>query len=178
VITQQPNFVIRRYNAAVDLPFLNKIEAECFPPQYRWSEDILGIVLADCDVWVSLHRVMAEDGVTVEERILGFIAAEESRARMYRGGVSVPVKNTHICSVDVTPAFRGQGIASAMMEEVEKFYREKGFVEAWLEVQVDNPAQILYFKRGYRVCKFKEHYYEDKTPCIVMKKTLWNTSVS
>lgn len=50
----------------------------------------------------------------------------------------------YIDEVDVKPDFRGQGIATAMLQEAFAFGREQGLHEAWLGTEPENPANYLY----------------------------------
>jgi ribosomal protein S18 acetylase RimI-like enzyme len=59
-----------------------------------------------------------------------------------------PLVNIH--DVAVLPAYRGKGVAQAMMAEVERIARERGCCKLTLEVLSGNRgAQQLYRKLGY-----------------------------
>ena len=55
----------------------------------------------------------------------------------------------YVDEVGVTPAFRRQGIARAMLDAVFVLGRKLGCEEAWVGTEVDNvPARRLYEERG------------------------------
>ncbi len=59
----------------------------------------------------------------------------------------------------VRPAWRGRGIARAMVAEGMRFLREKGMVEARLTVAAQNESALgLYRGLGYRVTQERRHY--------------------
>jgi ribosomal protein S18 acetylase RimI-like enzyme len=53
------------------------------------------------------------------------------------------------------------------MEAAELYYAKK-VKKLKLEVHVDNPAQLLYFNRGYRVTGFRHRYYANGSNAITM----------
>ncbi|WP_211277777.1 GNAT family N-acetyltransferase [Couchioplanes caeruleus] len=54
-----------------------------------------------------------------------------------------------IVQVGVVPAARGRGLGSALVTEVLRRMRAGGADEAWLDVNVDNPAGRLYRRLGF-----------------------------
>jgi ribosomal protein S18 acetylase RimI-like enzyme len=54
-----------------------------------------------------------------------------------------------IVQVGVVPAARGRGLGGALMCEALRRMRRDGEVEAWLDVNVDNPAVGLYRRLGF-----------------------------
>ena len=73
-------------------------------------------------------------------------------------------------TVNIPNAYRRRGIASKLVAACEKDARKRGFSEIKLDVWTDNPAQLLYFQLGYRVCGFKRNYYRLRTHAISMSK--------
>ena len=69
----------------------------------------------------------------------------------------------------VRPDFQGQGIGTSLLKEIEKYYTK----EINLYVNVDNPAQKLYFDNGYRVKKVLKDIY-DGGDALHMRKKLNN----
>ena len=56
-----------------------------------------------------------------------------------------------IANVAVDPAFRGQGIAKALIEHALRFSRQSGVREAWLQVKRDNEVAIrMYEQFGFQ----------------------------
>ena len=116
---------------------------------FQWQRRDLAIALIDSDIWI------AEDG-----GIIGYILTE-SKAVTF-----------HIISLAVDPEHQRKGVATQLIHEVESYYKESKCKKVKLEVHTDNPAQVLYFKLGYRVTGFKKKYYSDGSSAIAMCKEL------
>jgi len=140
--------VTKRYTDE-DIPTLYRLEELCFSRSLLWTKKDFPGALKKSDVYLA-----REKGV-----IVGFLLAEEQH------------KEGYIATIDVHPDHRGKGIATLLIKEVEKDYKKK-YKEMKLHVNVDNQAQTLYFKLGYRVKAVKEHYYADKTSALKMVKKL------
>ena len=54
-----------------------------------------------------------------------------------------------IVQVGVVPAARGRGLGGALVTEALRRMRADGATQAWLDVNVDNPAVLLYRKLGF-----------------------------
>ena len=54
-----------------------------------------------------------------------------------------------IVQVGVTPAARGRGLGAALVREALGRMQAAGATEAWLDVNVDNPARRLYERLGF-----------------------------
>jgi ribosomal-protein-alanine N-acetyltransferase len=66
----------------------------------------------------------------------------------------------HTLTIDVDPAARRRGVATALMAELHRLFRAKGAVRAVLEVAVDNrPARRLFKKLGYTEIDILRDYY-------------------
>jgi mycothiol synthase len=63
-----------------------------------------------------------------------------------------------IVQVGVVPAARGRGLGAALVCEALTRMRAAGAVEAWLDVNVDNPASRLYRRLGFRVMGRRARY--------------------
>ena len=62
-----------------------------------------------------------------------------------------------VSNVCVDPKYRGQGIASRMLHEIERLQRKKGVWGAYLQVRTENPKTVaLYKKSGYRITDLRE----------------------
>lgn len=76
----------------------------------------------------------------------------------------------YIWSIATDPAYRGKGLATALIKEFEKHYLAQGYERSWLNVKVTNPAQKLYFDLGYRVSSFEPNLYGPHDHGLVMRK--------
>ncbi|WP_439558069.1 GNAT family N-acetyltransferase [Dyadobacter sp.] len=71
----------------------------------------------------------------------------------------------------IKPAFRGRGIASAIVQELEKWGLELGYTSAFLETGKGQPQAIqLYQKLGYeQITDFLEYEVSDYSVCMRKK---------
>lgn len=105
------------------------------------------------------------DGFLVAEyngRIIGFII-----------GVLTSTDSARILMIGVSPKYRGKGIASKLMEELLKEFRERDIIYVELEVPTDNKTAIsLYHKHGFKIIEHIQHFYQDGRDAYVMRKLL------
>ncbi len=79
----------------------------------------------------------------------------------------------HVISVAVLPEYRMNGIATALVNEVEKAIAELGCEEVYLEVRTTNtPAIRLYQRLNFDTTRTIAHYYFDGSDANVMAKEL------
>jgi ribosomal-protein-alanine N-acetyltransferase len=80
----------------------------------------------------------------------------------------------HILKIAVSPAWRGKGIATGLLNRCLKRGIEQGATSAHLEVRPTNiPAVGLYEKLGFEVVGRRHNYYSDsKEDALVMIKNL------
>ena len=72
----------------------------------------------------------------------------------------------------VHPDFRGQGIATAILNELERWATELQYTNCILETGTNNPNAIqLYYKAGYSVIPSYDQY-ENVTTSICLGKTI------
>jgi ribosomal protein S18 acetylase RimI-like enzyme len=137
-----------------ELPALYKIERECFDPEFRWSEPMfvkaLQAAREQSHVWIAM----------VSGRIAGYLLAGDENGKVL------------IETANVARAHRRKGIATKLIAACERDMRKRGYTEVKLEVWTENPAMILYFNLGYRVCGFKKDYYRPHTHAVSMIKKL------
>lgn len=137
-----------------DLPLMYEIERECFTRGFQWGRSVFGEMFLSAskknNVWVA-----EEDG-----KIVGFLLAGERGNRGYIETVNIP------------KSARRRGIASELIKVCEREFQKRGRTEVVLEVHVENPAQLLYFRLGYRVTAFRRHYYKPHCHALTMTKKL------
>ena len=79
----------------------------------------------------------------------------------------------HVNKIAVAPAFRRQGVASALMDEVFAFAHRVDAVEMYLEVRVSNRrAQAFYAGLGFSETGRRARYYFDGEDALVMVRKL------
>ncbi|GAA1809515.1 ribosomal protein S18-alanine N-acetyltransferase [Nesterenkonia flava] len=76
-------------------------------------------------------------------------------------------------TIAVAPEAQGQGLGSALLEEIETEARRRGAEDLLLEVREDNPgAQRLYLRVGFEQIHRRPHYYPDGGDALIMRKHL------
>jgi [ribosomal protein S18]-alanine N-acetyltransferase len=79
----------------------------------------------------------------------------------------------HIITIDVRESARRSGIGSELMATAEKRLRHAGCRSIFLEVAVDNPKAIAFYKRhGFTVLKTLPRYYQNSVDAFLMGKRL------
>ena len=139
-----------------DFDAVQEIENECFKEPYSTQE----LKYEFEENPVNKIIVAEKDG-----KVVGFI------------DFLVTFNSATIMQVAVTKDFRGRGIATQLLAEMEKSFPEQldDLVEnITLEVRVSNqPAVNLYTKNGYKIVVVKSHYYKDGENAIYMIKRLY-----
>jgi ribosomal-protein-alanine N-acetyltransferase len=83
------------------------------------------------------------------------------------------VKLGHIVTIDVIPKYRRKGIATKLLQKVEKEFQNTGVKTSYLEVRDDNvAARRLYQKLGYREVGVLKDYYSRGGDGIRLEKNL------
>jgi ribosomal-protein-alanine N-acetyltransferase len=84
------------------------------------------------------------------------------------------VDELHILKIAVTPAWRGQGVATWLLSRCFELGAERGADSACLEVRPSNiPAHRLYQKLGFAVNGRRKNYYADtKEDALLMTRNL------
>lgn len=76
-------------------------------------------------------------------------------------------------SIAVAPAFRGRGLARAMLAEAVKRAKADGFHFVNLEVSEINEAAVkLYLDEGFEVFGERRAYYKDGSKALLMRKAV------
>lgn len=151
------------------------------------------IALATVEDAALVHRLMWEafaeyDGVlepptgALAESVADVAAgiAAGGALLVWRGEVAVgsarfEVKhgNLYIGRVSVPPAYRGQGLARAMMDFLEEHGRRLGLPEAEVGVRRNLPGNIaLYERLGYRIVREEPHPRGPAYTSVTMTKRL------
>lgn len=129
------------------------IERETF--SLPWDEDaIRGELENPLALWLVAG---GEDGT-----VLGYVGSQTC------------FEDADILNVCVAPAARRQGIAAALMTELEARLAPKGAERITLEVRASNlPAIRLYEKLGYTQVGLRRNYYEKpREDALILQKEL------
>ena len=130
------------------LAALAEIERACF--HAPWSENMLREELGK-----GIFLVAEQDG-----RTAGYV------------GCQTVLDEGYITNVAVSPDFRRQGIARALIEALLAKARENGLAFVTLEVRESNlAARRLYEKNGFEIVGKRKNYYEKPAEdAILMSK--------
>ena len=138
-----------------DFDEVQKIENECFKEPYS-TEDLH----YEFEKNPVNKIIVAED----EGKVIGFI------------DFLITFNSSTIMQVAVTNEYRGKGIATHLMSEMENSFPKNidDLVETiTLEVRESNvAAKNLYLKNGYEIVVIKKNYYKDGENAIYMVKRL------
>jgi ribosomal-protein-alanine N-acetyltransferase len=126
-----------------DLDRLYEIETECFAEEAFTKAQVAQLLRGYSSIGLIAR---------VEEQIVGFVIGD-----IYVDG---KVLQGHICTIEVLPKFRRQGIGEKLLQEIEEIFRQKMVKASALEVREDNvPAIAFYRKLGYdKIGRLKNYY--------------------
>lgn len=137
---------LRPYNRQ-DLPLLFAVEALCFAPPFRFSQQTL-LALAEGD---SSFTWIAEDG----DQVAGFAIVELVTTS------SVP--HGYLQTIDIAPEYRRRGVAAKLLDCVESQMVQAGARVMKLHVSTRNhPAITMYEHHGYSRLSIEERFYGSK----------------
>ena len=144
-----------RFVKPEDFETVLKIENECFLEPY--TRDQLKYEFEENPV----NKIIVAES---DGEVVGFI------------DYLITFNSATIMQIAVTSKFRGQGIATRLLTEMEQSFPKEidDLVESvTLEVRVSNkPATELYLKNGYKIVVVKSKYYKDGEDAIYMVKRL------
>ena len=134
-----------------DLPSVLAIEGRCFPDP--WSEGVFRSALGDeLSLW---------------------LAAEKDGFLMGYAGMQAVLDEGYIDNVAVDPAYRRQGVASALLTAIIEESRRRALRFLSLEVRAGNVGAIaLYASFGFAaVGRRKGYYLRPPEDALIMTKT-------
>jgi ribosomal-protein-alanine N-acetyltransferase len=147
-----------RSHTPEDLESLYQIDQLCYEPEIAYSRPEIKAYLrfpgAEC--------VISETG---RGKIAGFCLAAYEKPLGY------------VITMDVAPRYRRQGVAQALLEEIEQRLAVQNVREVWLETATDNePAIAFWQKHGYRKGGVRKGYYPGGRDAYTMRKALGSPS--
>ena len=139
---------IRKANAS-DVSNLHALEREIFTPEnFPLSRASLSYHVKNNLIYVA----------EIEGEIAGYILALVKR------------RHAKLYSLGVNSLYRGQNVASKLLETIIFELLHMGFKHIFLEVRTDNETAIaLYKKFGFNVKKTLEAFYLDKRDAYLME---------
>jgi len=153
-----------------DFEILYRIDHACYAPEVAYSRAdmraYLGFGGSECVV----AQIESDPGDGSSESgetnppnsgIVGFCICA------HRG------KDGYIVTMDVLEEYRRRGIATALLNEIEKRLRDQGIQRVALETATDNRAGVAFWQRhGYRTRGIRKGYYPGGGDAYAMTKTL------
>ena len=134
-----------------DIPQIGQIETLCF--SMPWTAEQLAGQMKDAQ-----HEFIA--------------AADESGTVLGYVGMMFVLDEGYLSNVAVSPKYRRQGIADALIERLDELCSGHGLAFVSLEVRAGNdPAIALYEKHGFARAGLRKNYYErPREDAIIMTK--------
>ena len=138
---------------------LAQLEEECFSEPWSLEAIRESIAMTEEKNPGYYYRFLAAD---CDGKTVGYVCACNTLGEI------------NIANVSVTEDHRSQGIATMLMEELERRAVEKGASAIFLEVRVSNNRALgLYRKRGFEIQSILPDFYrKPKENGFLMKKTL------
>lgn len=115
----------------------------------------------------------SEEGILEAYRLgTKFFIAENSKQLLGYIGIKAVIDEGYITNVAVYPQYRGIGVATALINKVFDFAKEKGLSFASLEVRASNTAAVsLYEKTGFKEeGRRKDFYRLPREDALIMTK--------
>ena len=137
------------------------------PLEQRHIKDIASLeALCFSEPW-------SEEGILEAYRLgTKFFIAENSKQLMGYIGIKAVIDEGYITNVAVYPQYRGIGVATALINKVFDFAKEKGLSFVSLEVRASNTAAVsLYEKTGFKEeGRRKDFYRLPREDALIMTK--------
>jgi ribosomal-protein-alanine N-acetyltransferase len=135
-----------------DAPACTALDQRCFAPHIAYDAPIFEDLCRTAAV-----MIIAES----DDRMVGFVAAD-----------AAPDAPTGlIITVDVDPAWRGQGIGTALLRAAHEQLRAAGVTTVYLHVAVEQrDAQRLYKRLGYSTVGRLRDYYGPTLDAFLMAR--------
>jgi ribosomal-protein-alanine N-acetyltransferase len=151
---------IREFRAD-DFDELWRIDQDCFAPGVSYTRAELQHYIKSPGAF-TLIATGALAPADEAAPIHGFIIAQKSARR-----------NGHIITIDVREQARRAGVGSLLMQGAEENLRAGGCRVILLEVAVDNPKALAFYKRHrFNTLKTIPRYYQGSVDALLMGKRL------
>ena len=152
-MTGEPQEIRIRHFSIADLPRVLEIEPASFRMVDAWSKPIFRKWYRKCpDLFI-----VAE----ISGTIAGYMCT------------SIEQKTGEIESIAVDPAFRRQGVASALMDYTLREMQASGITTVELQVRTTNTGGIRFWQNaGFSPSGILPNFYDDGAEALQMKKSL------
>jgi ribosomal protein S18 acetylase RimI-like enzyme len=153
---------ITGYNHREDFDRVMQINDACYNGVYRPPRETVADMVSVSDVFVA--RVNEKDfshsfpeDLPDEDFVVGFAIVRN-------------VIQPYIWNIAVDPAYQRRGVAGNLLREIICRYTLEKCTEIRLHVNVQNPAQKLYFDYGFRIIDLEEEYFKPDDGLIMRRK--------
>ena len=137
-----------------DLDRIVQVEAACF--SVPWSPGAFRSLVGRPRV----HLLVAELN-RISEVVGGTTVSTESSRIVGHGILWRAADEAELANLAVAPAFRGQGVAGALLDRLTDEASAAGVTSVFLEVRTSNEAALaLYVGRGFHQVGVWRHYYD------------------
>jgi ribosomal protein S18 acetylase RimI-like enzyme len=145
---------ITGYKHKEDLERMMEINDSCYAGIYCPPRNIMVDNLLVSDVFVAraLEHVNPEI-------IVGFAIVRDQE--------HVPA---YIWNIAVDPAYQGRGVGGNLLREIIKKYTLAKRMGISLHVNVENPAQKLYYDYGFRVTSYVKDYFKPDDGLYMLRR--------
>ena len=137
-----------------DLDRIAQVEAACFSAP--WSPGVFRSLVGRPRV----HLLVAEL-IRISEAVGGSTGSTESSRIVGHGILWRTADEAELANLAVDPAFRGQGVAGALLDRLTDEASAAGVTSVFLGVRASNEAALaLYVGRGFHQVGVRRHYYD------------------
>ncbi|WP_241666828.1 GNAT family N-acetyltransferase [Muricoccus nepalensis] len=136
--------------SAAEAPVLAALHAAAFPPEERWGESAIRLMLA----------LEGAFGLAVGEEPAGFVLARAAAGE------------AEVLTLAVDPAAQRAGLGGALLGAAVAEVARRGASALFLEVSERNaPARALYARAGAAQVGLRRRYYPDGSDALVLRIT-------
>ena len=101
------------------------------------------------------------------------LVAEIGRVIVGSATIWMHTHSARLYSIGVHPDYRNRWIGFILMKKCERIARERGCTVVRLEVRVDNPTALEFYRRNHYKCVgCRSSYYGDGTAALKLEKVL------
>lgn len=139
-----------------NLPEVLRLNIRCFRNGDNYTKHTFDYLLSE-------SRTLSYRMITPAEEMVGFafVMVNENNA-------------AHLTTIGVAPEHRRRGIATGLLEHIERELRAREVGTLMLEVRVGNTAaQDLYRRYGYTIVQRIGRYYNNGEDCFLMMKAIF-----
>jgi ribosomal protein S18 acetylase RimI-like enzyme len=153
---------ITGYKHREDFERVIQINDACYSGVYRPPRKTVADMISVSEVFIA----------RVNEKDFSHSFPEDLPDENYIIGFAI-VRNAfqpYIWNIAVDPAYQNRGVAGNLLREIIRRYTLEKSSRITLHVNVENPAQKLYFDYGFRVISVEEDYFAPNDGLMMERK--------